>query len=662
MATSISRLMAGAFLIASLSATAFAQADGKESAEPKPEQQKPVRVPTGDGLVPHVKGFSFEPWYELDDRQLWQHIGWKVRLSRLPDSGEPFIKLMQEERFRDLALDTDWKVILSLGVDRLSELPNIEAVSLAGGIHVGPEQLLAITSLPRLRHLDVSTQPVFRNGWTSSSRLERLDVSYTAADLPVLRQVLGMGTDTETRRPFSETNRIQDLRLFGEQLISDEDLAAKPWLKNRVVWLSGLKQLRRLSVAPSGVADFNGLTLLPELRVLDLHDPHAPAKALPDGVLAVIARIPKLRVLRLDIPPTAGQLELLRPLTRLERIDIGGGQPTEEFRQALADTLPRVRTWVDMSGLDTQMMLNLRDTTLDGFIRLVAERSGVPIHVDAAAIERSGIDLKGEPLDQTLPHMVLRQALDGLLSDFGLIAIPHPRGLTVTARNTEAIWEQEHDLSPLLENLDTGDHHAARLAQILEQLTDHSLWGREAPSLAFADDDEKENVKTKIRSRGTQLVVTAGYDGQRAVKLVVDQLLDPEALLHGVDFRATFDRSRWYGRRRNDEEPKWYPMAINFADTPLVDAVEYLSRSFNKRITLDHEGITEAGIETNEPINIVEDTITLTDMLSRILEPHKLTWLRDGDDYVVTSQARAQKLTTVVVHQFDDNRLFGPPP
>lgn len=648
-------LLAGAFLIVTLPATGHTLAADED--ERTAEKQKPVRTPSGNGLVPRVRGFDFEPWYELDDSQLWQHIGWKVRLTHLPDNTDRFVELMQSELFKDMALDIDWQVVLALGVDRLAELPNIESITLSGGVPIIGEQFAAIAALPRLRHLDLRSLPIGKEAMLLHPRMpqmERLNLSYTGTSGYVMRTVLG-----------KDENRVRDLSLRGETLVTGKVTvgAVHHPPQTRMFWFSHLKQLRRLSIPASGIADFEDLTLLPELRVLDLHDATSPPHQLSDRSIAALARIPKLRVLRLPLPPTAKQLRQLRPLTKLERVDIAGdAQPTDEFRQQLADTLPNVRTWVDMSGLGAPMALNLRDATLGSFVQLIATQSGVPIHIDADALERSGIDLQNEPLDQILPRMTLGTALSGLLGDFGLVVIPSPRGLTVTSEETESVWEQEYDLSPLLESLDAGDHHAARLAQVLESLTSELNWGRDATLLLPGKPDTDTKTTTQILSRGTQLVVIAGAKGQRTVARIVDQLLNPESLLTGVDFRSRFDRSHWNGWGRDDDQPTSHPVAVNFADTPIVDALEYLARSFERPVILDREAVEEAGIKLDEPINMVDDALTFSDILDRLLQPRKLVWINDGDHIVVTSLDRAQHLTSVTVHQFDDNHVLGEPP
>jgi hypothetical protein len=115
---------------------------------------------SGKELIPHLAAFKFEPWYELDELRLWRQIGWKVRLQHLPDSVDAFVDLMRSEQFREDALDIDWQLVASLGIDRLAELPNIESINLSGGIPVIDVQLGKIARLPRLRQLNIAGQSV----------------------------------------------------------------------------------------------------------------------------------------------------------------------------------------------------------------------------------------------------------------------------------------------------------------------------------------------------------------------------------------------------------------------------------------------------------------------------------------------------------------------
>ena len=88
---------------------------------------------------------------------------------------------------------------------------------------------------------------------------------------------------------------------------------------------------------------------------------------------------------------------------------------------------------------------------------------------------------------------------------------------------------------------------------------------------------------------------------------------------------------------------------INFADTPLIDAVEYVSRQHEIPIILDVISLEESGILTDEPINLILSGITLRSALKIMLEDLDLTYLIEDEVMKITTIDIAnEKLSTRV--------------
>ena len=80
-----------------------------------------------------------------------------------------------------------------------------------------------------------------------------------------------------------------------------------------------------------------------------------------------------------------------------------------------------------------------------------------------------------------------------------------------------------------------------------------------------------------------------------------------------------------------------------FTDTPLVDALEFLTKLHDIPITVNDRSLVAAGVETDTPINQIASGVTLESALSLILEPRKLAWIVTTDGITITSQETADK-------------------
>lgn len=80
---------------------------------------------------------------------------------------------------------------------------------------------------------------------------------------------------------------------------------------------------------------------------------------------------------------------------------------------------------------------------------------------------------------------------------------------------------------------------------------------------------------------------------------------------------------------------------VNFADTPLIDCVEYISRQHNIPIILNVAELEENGILIDEPINLVLTGVTLRSTLRIMLHGLKLDVMVSNDILVVTTRDHA---------------------
>lgn len=94
---------------------------------------------------------------------------------------------------------------------------------------------------------------------------------------------------------------------------------------------------------------------------------------------------------------------------------------------------------------------------------------------------------------------------------------------------------------------------------------------------------------------------------------------------------------------------------IEFIETPLIDAMDFIADLHNIIIVLDEFALQEEGIDTGEPINRVLAGIKLHSVLRLVLEPLGLDYVIEDEVLKITTGIRAEeKLKT---HVYDVRKL-----
>lgn len=92
------------------------------------------------------------------------------------------------------------------------------------------------------------------------------------------------------------------------------------------------------------------------------------------------------------------------------------------------------------------------------------------------------------------------------------------------------------------------------------------------------------------------------------------------------------------------------PTAIDFIDTPLSDAMQFLGDSHNISIIIDTKALSEAGIGTNEPINLKLKGVALQSALKIMLKPLGLTTIVADEVLKVTTVQVANSVMSTHVY------------
>lgn len=100
---------------------------------------------------------------------------------------------------------------------------------------------------------------------------------------------------------------------------------------------------------------------------------------------------------------------------------------------------------------------------------------------------------------------------------------------------------------------------------------------------------------------------------------------------------------------------------IEFIDTPLSDAFDFLGDLHNIPIVFDERGLSDLKIDKDQPINKTLSNVTLESALEILLEPLKLTWVVEDEVMKITSiENMERKLSQRIyaVSSIDDEKTL----
>jgi hypothetical protein len=92
------------------------------------------------------------------------------------------------------------------------------------------------------------------------------------------------------------------------------------------------------------------------------------------------------------------------------------------------------------------------------------------------------------------------------------------------------------------------------------------------------------------------------------------------------------------------------PVEIDFIDTPLQDAMEFLADAHDITILIDESALTEEGVAIDEPLNRTLSGIKLDSALNIMLEPLGLTHMIEDEVLKITTIIDAQERRTARIY------------
>lgn len=417
-----------------------------------------------------------------------------------------------------------------------------------------------------------------------------------------------------------------------------------------------MKKLRTLQIRAFGIPSTVWFDSFPRLETLDLQ--RGQPRHLPNSDIESLARLPNLHSLTLPNSPEVEQVALLRPLTRLRELKFPGYQKnSEQLKAALRHHLPRIDGSANYSmRLEQEIVVHCDRCPLNESLELLSNAYHISIHLDELSLDEIGVRTS-EPVGAVLSGVSLRASLDRILSGFGLVAVPHDHGIIVTDREGNRVYRVHYDLTDLLRGVDAGDNLTVHLSQIIQKLISPNQWGRDFPVLPHSPvptvglvKAEEELATAEVVEAGTTLIVMANVKTHAAIRNFVNQVTQGEdSQLLDVEFRQLLESPL------KSPNPETGKSVINFAEVPLIDGLEFVSRTVEHPIVVDTAGLEKIGIRPDHRINAVFEYTTLEECLDTLLDPLKLTWIFKDDVIKVLTQKDAAERPTIVVHQlFDD--------
>ena len=297
--------------------------------------------------------------------------------------------------------------------------------------------------------------------------------------------------------------------------------------------------------------------------------------------------------------------------------------PVAPVVAAVEISLDRDSSDFDAPVLQESTTVNFAELPLVDALEFLCRNHEVPILLDAVALEEAGLQVD-EPINFVIAGIRLDQLLDLMLTDLELTWYVENGIMQVTTieKANEHLVNRSYDLAPFRKaGIEPGS-----LVEIVIQET-NAWW------------EEVDGHGGKVSIVGNVMTIRQAYQAHREVQHLLEAILQPGWQPHGIyhsDYLACLQALET-------------PVTVNFSELPLVDAVEFLSRTTESAIFLDGVSIEEAGLLVDEPVSLVMSDQSLATMLHLILRDLELTTtIRSGELYITPVEVADDDFHTVV--------------
>jgi hypothetical protein len=221
-------------------------------------------------------------------------------------------------------------------------------------------------------------------------------------------------------------------------------------------------------------------------------------------------------------------------------------------------------------------------------------------------------------------RMRIDQILDLMLAEHGLAWYVEDGILQVTTKEfaEEHLINRSYDLEPFRKaGFDSGT-----ILQIIKDVSD-GLW------------EQIDGSGGKVVIVGDVMTIRQEFRVQRALSAMLQAMLDPGQPTYGV----------YHAEHMVCLHTLQNQTSVNFAELPLVDALQFLSVATGSRIYLDNSDLEDIGLQVDEPITLVMKDRSVATILHLLLRDLQLTTsIRSGELFITSREAASENLHTVV--------------
>jgi hypothetical protein len=295
------------------------------------------------------------------------------------------------------------------------------------------------------------------------------------------------------------------------------------------------------------------------------------------------------------------------------------GQPVARVKISL----DRDTTDFDAPFLKETTTVNFSELPLDDALDFISRSHEFPILLDVIAVEEAGL-LADEPINLVFAPVRVDQVLDLMLSDLELTWFVEDGILHVTTIEVanQRLVNRSYDLAPFR----AAGIAPGALLEIVMQATD-ALW------------EEIDGSGGLISIVGDVMTIRQSYQAHRHIPHLLEAIIKPTELNYGI----------YHDQKAACLRALQKPVTVNFADTPLTDVADYLSRTLETAIFLDTVAIEEAGLLVDEPVSFVMSGQSVATTLRLILSEFELTIVvRSGELCITTIEVANERLHSVV--------------
>jgi len=102
-------------------------------------------------------------------------------------------------------------------------------------------------------------------------------------------------------------------------------------------------------------------------------------------------------------------------------------------------------------------------------------------------------------------------------------------------------------------------------------------------------------------------------------------------------------------------------ITVEAQDAPLIEVIQKISQLINREILLDRAGMADAGITTDQSVDLNLGELTVSQTLHYLLKPHQLNWVANDGILEITINEKADEVLVTLVYDVGNlTRLLEP--